>query len=103
MLARIVLGLIWLYQKTLSPFVGMHCRFHPSCSRYTAEAVRRFGAIRGSWMGVRRICRCNPACEGGIDPVPEQYRWWGRTTTNDNTPCTHGDQHNQTTTRNPDA
>lgn len=103
MLARLVLGLIWLYQKTLSPFVGMHCRFHPSCSRYTAEAVRRFGAIRGSWMGLRRICRCNPACEGGIDPVPAHYRWWGKTVPPDDEPCKHCHDQEPTTTRNSDA
>jgi hypothetical protein len=77
MLAKLVLGLIWLYQKTLSPLVGMHCRFHPTCSRYTAQAVRQYGAIKGSWLGLRRIGRCHPGYSGGEDPVPQQFTWWG--------------------------
>jgi len=67
---KIILGLIRLYQLTLSPFVGQHCRFTPSCSRYTAEAVEKYGAAKGSWLGVKRIARCQPFCKGGHDPVP---------------------------------
>ena len=63
--------LIRLYQWTLSPLLGNACRFHPSCSEYTLQAVKRFGVLRGGWMGIRRIVRCNPFVEGGYDPVPE--------------------------------
>lgn len=63
--------LIRIYQWTLSPLLGNACRFHPSCSEYTLQAVKRFGVLRGGWMGIRRIVRCNPFVEGGYDPVPE--------------------------------
>lgn len=67
----LILGLIRMYQWTLSPLLGNACRYYPSCSRYTYEAVERFGSFRGSWMGFKRILRCNPWFEGGYDPVPE--------------------------------
>lgn len=67
----LILGLIRVYQWTLSPLLGNACRYYPSCSRYTYEAVQRFGSFRGSWMGFKRILRCNPWFEGGYDPVPE--------------------------------
>jgi len=74
----LALRLIRLYQKTLSPDTGWfrslyphgYCRFQPTCSQYTYEAIERFGVIRGSWLGFRRILRCNPWNAGGIDPVP---------------------------------
>jgi len=59
------------YQYTLSPLLGARCRFHPSCSNYTLEAVQRYGTLRGSWLGVRRLARCHPWHPGGFDPVPE--------------------------------
>jgi hypothetical protein len=68
---RILLALIRAYQLTLSPIVGYHCRFTPSCSRYAAEAIQLHGAARGSWLAIRRIGRCHPFCEGGLDPVPQ--------------------------------
>lgn len=67
----LIRGLIRLYQMTLSPLLGGACRFYPSCSQYAYEAVGRFGAVRGGWMGIKRILRCNPWFEGGYDPVPE--------------------------------
>lgn len=67
---KFLLALIRLYQLTLSPVLGNHCRFTPSCSVYTSEAIRRYGAIKGGWLGLKRIARCNPLCEGGEDPVP---------------------------------
>jgi putative membrane protein insertion efficiency factor len=67
---RLLIGLIHLYRKTLSPLIGQQCRFTPSCSRYTEEAIELYGPARGSWMGVKRILRCQPFCEGGHDPVP---------------------------------
>ncbi|OYW04698.1 MAG: membrane protein insertion efficiency factor YidD [Acidobacteria bacterium 37-65-4] len=67
----LILALIKAYQWTLSPLLGGACRYYPSCSSYAYGAVERFGAIRGSWMGIKRILRCNPWFEGGCDPVPE--------------------------------
>lgn len=68
---RFLLLLIRIYWWTLSPLIGSVCRFHPSCSRYTATCVERFGAAKGSWLGVKRICRCHPLNPGGYDPPPE--------------------------------
>lgn len=67
---HVVMALIRVYQLTLSPFMLTQCRFTPSCSRYTYEAVERYGALRGSWLGVKRILRCHPFHPGGYDPVP---------------------------------
>lgn len=67
---KLLITLIRLYQITLSPFFGQQCRFTPSCSEYTRQAIERHGAGRGSWLGLRRIVRCQPFCEGGHDPVP---------------------------------
>ena len=62
--------LIRTYQRLLSPLLGPRCRFYPSCSQYTLEAVRVHGPARGLWLGVRRISRCHPLHPGGIDEVP---------------------------------
>ena len=67
---RVVLVMITIYQLTLSPLLGSSCRYWPSCSRYTYEAVERYGWLRGSWMGLMRIARCHPFAKGGYDPVP---------------------------------
>lgn len=69
-MTRLLLTLIRLYQQGFSRWMPPMCRFHPSCSRYTAEAVRVWGPWRGLLLGARRICRCNPMNPGGLDPVP---------------------------------
>ncbi|MCY3991107.1 MAG: membrane protein insertion efficiency factor YidD [Caldilineaceae bacterium] len=66
----VLLLFIRLYQRGVSPLLGSNCRFHPTCSQYTYEAVERYGAAHGVWMGLRRICRCHPWNPGGFDPVP---------------------------------
>jgi uncharacterized protein len=63
-----LIGLVRVYQWTLSPIIGRQCRFQPTCSHYFIGAVEKYGAIRGSWKGIWRICRCNPFCQGGDDP-----------------------------------
>jgi putative membrane protein insertion efficiency factor len=68
--ARILLLAIDAYRALLSPLVGGYCRFTPSCSVYAAEAIRRHGARRGSWLSLRRLLRCHPFRRGGLDPVP---------------------------------
>jgi putative membrane protein insertion efficiency factor len=65
--------LIWLvrgYQLAISPMLPPSCRFHPTCSEYALEALRRHGAAKGSWLAARRVCRCHPWHPGGHDPVP---------------------------------
>ncbi|MGH7776369.1 MAG: membrane protein insertion efficiency factor YidD [Candidatus Dormibacterales bacterium] len=69
-MTRVALLLIRGYQVTLSPILGGSCRYYPSCSNYTYEAVARFGWLKGSYLGARRILRCNPFFKGGYDPVP---------------------------------
>ncbi len=64
------MGLIRLYQRTLSRVLPPSCRFYPSCSQYSYEAIRKYGLLKGSWLGFRRILRCNPFNPGGYDPVP---------------------------------
>lgn len=66
----ILLSLIRFYRYLLSPLLGRHCRFTPSCSSYAMQAIELYGAGRGSWMAARRILRCHPFCAGGHDPVP---------------------------------
>ena len=66
----LVLWLIRGYQYLLRPLLGANCRFAPSCSEYAREAVEKYGALKGSWLAVRRILRCHPYHPGGYDPVP---------------------------------
>ena len=63
-----LIGLVRLYQVTLSPLIGRQCRFHPTCSNYFIEAVKKYGAIRGAVRGILRVCRCHPWHQGGHDP-----------------------------------
>ncbi len=69
---RLILILIKGYRLFLSPWLGNHCRFTPSCSQYALTAIDRFGLRRGGWLALRRIACCHPWHEGGIDPVPER-------------------------------
>jgi putative membrane protein insertion efficiency factor len=68
--ARVLIALVTAYRYALSPMLGRHCRFHPSCSAYASEALQRHGAARGAWLAARRIARCHPWHPGGYDPVP---------------------------------
>lgn len=68
--AQIVIAPIRVYQRLISPLLGQICRFEPSCSRYTVEALQVHGALRGLWLGIRRIAKCQPFHAGGWDPVP---------------------------------
>ncbi len=68
----VLLKIIRGYQLFLSPVLGSSCRFEPTCSCYTHQAIKKHGAIKGSWLGIRRIGKCHPWNEGGYDPVPEK-------------------------------
>jgi len=67
---RVVAEAIWVYQRILSPYLGSQCRFNPSCSEYTRQAVLKYGVKRGLIMGMRRLLRCRPWGGAGYDPVP---------------------------------
>ncbi|NCA69420.1 MAG: membrane protein insertion efficiency factor YidD [Sphingobacteriia bacterium] len=69
---RILIALIRAYQYVISPLVGHHCRFYPSCSQYAVEAIERHGPMYGIWLAIRRLSRCHPWHAGGIDPVPTE-------------------------------
>lgn len=72
--SRIAIILIRTYQKLVSPNLSPNCRFQPSCSQYAADSIARFGVIRGSWLGIKRIARCHPLHPGGFDPVPDSWK-----------------------------
>jgi uncharacterized protein len=69
-LARVFLALIRGYQVGISPFLPPACRYTPTCSQYAADAIRKYGAGRGSWLATRRLLRCHPWGGSGYDPVP---------------------------------
>lgn len=66
--SAVLVGGVILYKCTLSPLLGRHCRFQPTCSGYFRQAVEKYGAVRGSLKGIARICRCHPWHPGGYDP-----------------------------------
>jgi putative membrane protein insertion efficiency factor len=70
----VLIGLLKLYRATISPLYGEVCRYYPSCSAYAVEAVSVHGALRGTWLTVRRLGRCHPWASGGLDPVPPHRR-----------------------------
>ncbi|HEX5351802.1 MAG TPA: membrane protein insertion efficiency factor YidD [Trichococcus sp.] len=70
---KIFIGLIRGYQKVISPLFPPSCRYYPTCSNYSVQAIQKHGAIKGSIMGISRILRCHPFVKGGYDPVPEQF------------------------------
>ena len=71
----LLIGLLRAYRFLISPLYGQVCRYHPSCSAYALDAVTQHGALRGSWLAVRRIGRCHPWAAGGYDPVPTRFTW----------------------------
>jgi hypothetical protein len=70
---ELLVGLVKSYRWLVSPLLGPTCRFYPSCSAYALEALERFGALRGTWLTLRRLLRCHPWHEGGFDPVPDAH------------------------------
>jgi putative membrane protein insertion efficiency factor len=71
MMQRLLITLVKGYRLLLSPWLGSSCRFHPTCSQYSLEALQRHGAAAGTYLTLARIARCHPWCDGGHDPVPE--------------------------------
>lgn len=67
---RICISMIRFYQRHISPLTPPACRFTPTCSQYTLEAIQKYGALKGCWLGLKRICRCHPWGGSGYDPVP---------------------------------
>ena len=66
---KIIIYLINKYQKIISPKIGRNCRFYPTCSEYTKQAIEKYGTIKGSFYGIKRIIKCNPFSKGGYDPL----------------------------------
>lgn len=70
---KVLVALLRAYQLLLSPMLGQNCRFYPTCSNYSIEAIRTHGAARGSYLALRRVCRCHPWNDGGVDLVPPKH------------------------------
>lgn len=66
---KLFIALIRFYQLAISPYLGANCRYYPTCSAYTIQAIEKYGALKGLWLGLKRICRCHPFHKGGYDPV----------------------------------
>lgn len=71
MLKKVFIALIRFYQMVISPLKPPSCRFYPTCSQYGLEAIQRFGALKGGWLTIKRILKCQPFHPGGFDPVPK--------------------------------
>ncbi|MDK2963025.1 MAG: uncharacterized protein PWQ29_419 [Verrucomicrobiota bacterium] len=71
---RLLIGMVRVYQKTVSRVTAPRCRFYPSCSDYAIEAIEKHGIVYGLWLSFRRICRCHPWNPGGYDPVPDRKK-----------------------------
>ncbi len=69
-MTRLLIALVRFYQRAISPYTRAHCRYSPTCSAYAVEALTRFGALKGGWLALRRLLRCNPLGGSGYDPVP---------------------------------
>lgn len=67
---KLLIFAIKVYKVVLSPLLPPACRFYPTCSEYAVQAIKKYGALKGSYMAVQRLLRCHPLCEGGVDPVP---------------------------------
>ncbi|PCJ47648.1 MAG: membrane protein insertion efficiency factor YidD [Gammaproteobacteria bacterium] len=68
---QIIVGIIRLYQRTISPLLGPRCCFYPTCSQFAVEAINTHGPLKGTWLAIKRISRCHPLAETGHDPVPD--------------------------------
>jgi putative membrane protein insertion efficiency factor len=72
MLNTFFIGLVRVYQVAISPWLGANCRFTPTCSAYTIEAIREWGAFKGTWLGIKRMSKCHPWGSHGYDPIPRK-------------------------------
>jgi len=70
MAAKLLMGLIQFYRYAISPLIPPRCRYSPTCSQYALEAIRKYGAVKGGWLALKRICRCHPWGGHGHDPLP---------------------------------
>ncbi|MEO6712268.1 MAG: membrane protein insertion efficiency factor YidD [Mycobacteriales bacterium] len=89
-MSLVLLSLVRFYRRAISPLLGPRCRFYPTCSGYTEDALREYGALRGSWLAIRRVSRCHPFHAGGYDPVPARSQLPPPTLPDNNSPRAAG-------------